>query len=287
MVEQTVDQHVEQLKNEGKRKKAEGAKSEQGDGDRPKKKKFFRDKSVKVEDTAARKEKKALKGAEKKELKEKSEKQEKLARRAEKKQSKESAEKAKKKEKTKSKFSISLSVGSNDVEKVDPVKRASSGKGPKIIIAKEKGSQNMEKELSKRKKKKLKKEKGGTATGSESSKELAGCSKALSYLKTWAEDRETWKFEKCRQIWLINHIYDIDNVPDDSFPSLLEYLGSIKGGMRDKVLEGAKKKVEDYVKWEEQMAAQPEEATLADIEEVTEAVSDRALQVLEKLKSTS
>merc|ERR1712203_151799 len=109
----------------------------------------------------------------------------------------------------------------------------------------------------------------------------AGCSKALSYLKTWAEDRETWKFEKCRQIWLINHIYDIDNVPDYSFPSLLEYLGSIKGGMRDKVLEGAKKKVEDYVKWEEQMAAQPEETKLADIEEVTEAVSDRALQVLE------
>merc|ERR1711990_491769 len=202
-------------------------------------------------------------------------------------QSKESAEKAKKKEKTKSKFSISLSVGSNDVEKVDPVKRASSGKGPKIIIAKEKGAPKEEKELSKRKKKQLKKEKGGIATGSESSKELAGCSKALSYLKTWAEDRESWKFEKCRQIWLINHIYDTENVPEDSFPCLIEYLGSIKGGMREKVLEGAKRKVESYVKWEEQMANPCEAAESPNVEEVTEAVSDRALQVLEKLKSTS
>jgi len=287
MVEQSIDLHVEQLKKEGKRKKVEKAK-EGEEGAPPKKKKFFRDKPVKEEDAAAKKEKKALQAAERKDLKEKSEKQDKLARRAEKKQSKESAEKAKKKEKTKSKFSISLSVGSNDVETVDPPKKVSSGKGPKIIIAKEKGAPKEEKELSKRKKKQLKKEKGGIATGSESSKELAGCSKALSYLKTWAEDRESWKFEKCRQIWLINHIYDTENVPEDSFPSLIEYLGSIKGGMREKVLEGAKRKVESYVKWEEQMA-NPSEAAAesANVEEVTEAVSDRALQVLEKLKSTS
>merc|ERR1712037_654899 len=198
MVEQSIDLHVEQLKKEGKRKKVEKTK-EGEEGAPPKKKKFFRDKPIKEEDAAAKKEKKALKAAERKDLKEKSEKQDKLARRAEKKQSKESAEKAKKKEKTKSKFSISLSVGSNDVETVDPPKKVSSGKGPKIIIAKEKGAP--------------KEEKGGIATGSESSKELAGCSKALSYLKTWAEDRETWKFEKCRQIWLINHIYDTENVP--------------------------------------------------------------------------
>jgi len=284
-----VDLHVEQLKKEGKRKKAEeGSKAKQGEEGVPlKKKKFFRDKSVKEEDAAAKKEKKAQKAAERKELKEKAEKQDKLARRAERKQNKESAEKAKKKEKTKSKFSISLSVGSNDVETADPPKKVSTGKGPKIIIAKEKGAKKEEKELSKRKKKQLKKEMGGVSTGSESSKELAGCSKALSYLKTWAEDRESWKFEKCRQIWLINHIYDTDNLPEDSFPSLLEYLGSIKGGMRDKVLEGAKRKVESYVKWEEQMANPCEGAESANVEEVTEAVSDRALQVLEKLKSTS
>ena len=108
MVEQSVDLHVEQLKKEGKRKKVEKAK-EGEEGVPPKKKKFFRDKPVKEEDAAAKKEKKALQAAERKDLKEKSEKQDKLARRAEKKQSKESAEKAKKKEKTKSKFSISLS----------------------------------------------------------------------------------------------------------------------------------------------------------------------------------
>ena len=281
MVEQSVDDHVEQLKKDVKRKKVDD--SETTEEGAVKKKKFFRDKSVKEEDVAARKEKKALKGAERKEQKEKSEKQDKLARRAERKENKESAEKAKKKEKTKSKFSISLSVGNNDVETGDVPKKISSGKGPKIIIAKEKGAAKEDKELSKRKKKKLKKQKGGTSTGSESSKELAGCSKALSYLKTWAEDRESWKFEKCRQIWLINHIYDVDNLPEDYFPSLIEYLGSIKGGMRDKVLEVAKKKVEDYVKWEEKNSSA--ELNERDVEEVTEAVSDRALQVLEKLKS--
>ena len=144
VVEQSVDLHVEQLKKEGKRKKAK----EGEEGAPPKKKKFFRDKPVKQEDAAAKKEKKALKAAERKELKEKSEKQDKLARRAEKKENKESAEKAKKKEKPKSKFSISLSgrvsytpdypayfmvipqkisVGSNDVETADPPKKVSSG----------------------------------------------------------------------------------------------------------------------------------------------------------------
>ena len=53
--------------------------------------------------------------------------------------------------------------------------------------------------------------------------------------------------------------------------------------MRDKVLEVAKKKVEDYVKWEEKNSSA--EFNEREVEEVTEAVSDRALQVLEKLKS--
>ena len=102
---------------------------------------------------------------------------------------------------TKSKFSISLPV--TDAATDIPVLK-SSGKGPKIIIAQEKKiveTKKTEVKLSKRKRKHLKAE--GALTD-DSVHESKGMSKALRYLKTWAEDREAWKFEKCRQIWLLH-----------------------------------------------------------------------------------
>ena len=64
-----------------------------------------------------------------------------------------------------------------------------------------------------------------------------GQPKALDYLEAWANDRDNWKFEKCRQIWLLQNAFDVDRVPDDKFPDLLNYIDSIKGGMR-KIVEG-------------------------------------------------
>ena len=110
------------------------------------------------------------------------------------------------KETKKSKFNISLKV-QDSTELSDQPTLGSSGPGPKIIIAKNKKKDKSEgeevkprKRLNKRRKKKL-------AAGlpvEETIHESKGQSKALQYLQTWASDRENWKFEKCRQIWLLH-----------------------------------------------------------------------------------
>lgn len=298
MGELGIDVHVEELRREKKRKSAsadgtevkvkktktpEDATVTEATEKPSSKKKFFREKpnkgDVNETDKSEKKEKKKTEGAKKKALKEKEERKDKLARRAEKKEDKENAEKARKKEKKKSKFSISLSVGEKGEEAVEnQVAKSSSSKGPRIIIAKEKTEKDVKK-LSKRKQKKQKREDGGLNTGSESSTEkFKGKSKALEYLKTWSEDRDSWKFEKCRQIWLINHSCEPSLVPETIFPALLLYLASIKGGMREVVLRAARAKVESYVRAEEGAEAGLGEA------EVSEDASDRALGILEALK---
>ena len=110
--------------------------------------------------------------------------------------------------KSKSKFSISLPVG-NDGPATDLPVLKSSGKGPKIIIAQDNKKVETKKtegqgptKLSKRKRKHL--NAGGTLPEEETVHESKGMGKALNYLKTWEEDRESWKFEKCRQIWLLH-----------------------------------------------------------------------------------
>lgn len=35
---------------------------------------------------------------------------------------------------------------------------------------------------------------------------------ALTYLKQWKEDRESWKFHKNNQFWLVEHIFDQEKV---------------------------------------------------------------------------
>lgn len=41
----------------------------------------------------------------------------------------------------------------------------------------------------------------------ESVHETKGQAKAVEYLQLWESDRSSWKFEKCRQIWLL-HVSD-------------------------------------------------------------------------------
>jgi hypothetical protein len=65
--------------------------------------------------------------------------------------------------------------------------------------------------------------------------ESAGQNRALVYLRTWANDRASWKFEKCRQIWLLQNIYE-DKVNDADFQLLASYTCSIQGHMRENAL---------------------------------------------------
>ena len=109
------------------------------------------------------------------------------------------------KETKKSKFNISLKV--QDSSELSDQPTLNSGPGPKIIIAKTKKKDNSEGEEAKPRKRLNKRRKKKIAAGlpvEETIHESKGQSKALQYLKTWASDRENWKFEKCRQIWLLH-----------------------------------------------------------------------------------
>jgi hypothetical protein len=49
----------------------------------------------------------------------------------------------------------------------------------------------------------------------------------------WKKARATWKFQKLRQVWLINHMYDDKQVPDSHWKLFLEYIHDLKGAARN------------------------------------------------------
>ena len=139
----------------------------------------------------------------------------------------------------KRKFKMSLGIESKPEE---PVERSDSQQVKKKKKKKRKPEENKaeqtstkpeetnEEQPSKKKRKKGKDKKDHVH-------ESAGQNKALRYLKSWEEsqssDQVPWKFEKCRQIWLLQHVYDEKKINDEYFDILLKYMCSIKGRMRE------------------------------------------------------
>lgn len=81
--------------------------------------------------------------------------------------------------------------------------------------------------------------------------ETKGQSKALRYLRTWKEENSIWKFEKCRQIWLLHNCYDDKKMDDKHFDIFLEYLAGIQGKSKEMALENALKNIKVTKKWKE------------------------------------
>lgn len=52
----------------------------------------------------------------------------------------------------------------------------------------------------------------------------------------WKHSRSEWKFEKIRQIWLIDNLLDENSIPDTIFPIVLEYFEGCKGMAREVLL---------------------------------------------------
>jgi len=187
------------------------------------------------------------------------------------------------KSKSNSKFSITLPVN-DSVTAPELSGLKSSGKGPKIVIAtQDKKIENKKvegkKKLSKRKRKHI--NAGGTVS-EDSVHESKGMGKALRYLKTWSEERDSWKFEKCRQIWLLNNAYDESKVSEEVFPSLLSYMASIKGGMRQGAKDTAKEKVVKGIQWEEQSEEKVDDELQKDFgDKLSDVELRRAKQILE------
>ncbi|XP_034563190.1 uncharacterized protein C7orf50 homolog isoform X2 [Notolabrus celidotus] len=95
----------------------------------------------------------------------------------------------------------------------------------------------MKKILKKEQKKKLKAE-----GGSQEKTEVSGPSatqQALDYLTCWAENRGEWKFQKTRQTWLLQHMFDSEKIPDETFSLLLQYLEGLQGGARETTAQKA------------------------------------------------
>ena len=71
--------------------------------------------------------------------------------------------------------------------------------------------------------------------------ETKGQNRALVYLEAWNsvqndDSGSGWKFEKCRQIWLLANVYNSERIPDSKFDTLLKYMDSIKGKSRESAL---------------------------------------------------
>lgn len=91
-----------------------------------------------------------------------------------------------------------------------------------------------EKKREKRRKKKLQKE-------AEKAARLQGkpvCELALKYLNTFVNDRDSWKFCKVRQVWLLQHMYS-EKIPEKDFQMLLEYLRGLQGNARTQTITKA------------------------------------------------
>lgn len=64
------------------------------------------------------------------------------------------------------------------------------------------------------------------------------------YLLTWNDQREKWKFQKLKQIYIQEHVFNEEHLDGDIWPVVLEYLSGMKGSGRD----GLAKRAEEAIK---------------------------------------
>lgn len=127
-----------------------------------------------------------------------------------------------------------------------------------------------------------------TATAVESGGEAVTPSAAelsLEYLTSWATDKEQWKFQKLRQTWLLQHMYDAEKVPDSYFKILLKYLAGLKGQAKDTTIEKAesimrKSEKEDVEEEAEKAEEKAEEEKGSPVDEKKKKRVRRVLKML-------
>ncbi|KAJ0044262.1 hypothetical protein NL108_003982 [Boleophthalmus pectinirostris] len=94
------------------------------------------------------------------------------------------------------------------------------------------------KKILKKEEKKRLKEQGETQPKTEAGG-LTASQLALEYLTCWAENRGEWKFQKTRQTWLLQHMFDSEKISDDKFSVLLHYLEGLQGAAKDTTVQKA------------------------------------------------
>lgn len=99
----------------------------------------------------------------------------------------------------------------------------------------------LERKLKKEQKKEARRRlrEAGIAAAPSPAVKRSGAALALEYLCSWAQKHEDWRFQKTRQTWLLLHMYDRDQVPDEHFPALLAYLEGLRGRARELTVQKA------------------------------------------------
>lgn len=93
----------------------------------------------------------------------------------------------------------------------------------------------------------------------------------LNYLSQWKHDKQNWKFMKVKQVWLFKNKFSSKLVPNESWPTLLEYFESAMGNIRKLLLEDANKVIKQMDDWKEKNGNQENKE---DSDEETEAKED-------------
>lgn len=78
------------------------------------------------------------------------------------------------------------------------------------------------------------------------------------YLQKWKHSRDSWKFEKLRQISIQQTMFEHDKLSDDVWPLALEYLAGSKGAAKDKIVKLANDAIEEEDKRAEQQETDEE-----------------------------
>lgn len=97
----------------------------------------------------------------------------------------------------------------------------------------------MERKLKKERKKEEKKMlRAASVEGQvETAQKPPACQLALEYLTTWSKNRTEWRFQKTRQKWLLQHMYDCDQISDKHFTMLLGYMEGLQGNARELTIQ--------------------------------------------------
>ncbi|XP_065779730.1 uncharacterized protein C7orf50 homolog isoform X1 [Muntiacus reevesi] len=119
--------------------------------------------------------------------------------------------------------------------------RPASEKGSASAYVSPEEQRVLERKLKKERKKEARRRlrEAGIAAAPSPASKRSGAALALEYLCSWAQKHEDWRFQKTRQTWLLLHMYDRDQVPDEHFPALLAYLEGLRGRARELTVQKA------------------------------------------------
>ncbi|KAJ8949481.1 hypothetical protein NQ318_005948 [Aromia moschata] len=81
--------------------------------------------------------------------------------------------------------------------------------------------------------------------------ELNSQQNALNYLSLWKHNREEWKFEKLKQIWLQQSLFEPSKIPSEFWNTVVEYFCGARGAIRTVILKSALEIIEKVDKSEE------------------------------------